>query len=205
MPLTRVDAPRPTHLVLDLDPPAGAGFDVVVATALLVRQALADAGLAGAVKTSGAKGLHIYVPLADGVSFDDAAGATRAIAARAEHIDPSIATTAYIIEDREGKVFLDSTRAGGATVAAAYSPRIRPGAPVSFPLAWDQLARVTPADFTMKTAPGMLGDDDPWRELMPPPQTLPADLLEEGRRIPIARVRAMHEGKRRAQARRSES
>ena len=114
VPLTRVDALRPTHLVLDLDPPAGAGFDVVVATALLVRQALADAGLAGAVKTSGAKGLHIYVPLADGVSFDDAAGATRAIAARAEHIDPSIATTAYIIEDREGKVFLDSTRSGGA-------------------------------------------------------------------------------------------
>ncbi len=194
--------PHPTHLVLDLDPPAGAGFDVVVASAQLVRQALTDAGLSGAAKTSGAKGLHIYVPLDAGVSFEDAAGATRAIAARAERLDPTIATTAYIIEDREGKVFLDSTRAGGATVAAAYSPRIRPGAPVSFPLAWDQLARVTPADFTIKTAPGLLGDDDPWREEMPPPQTLPDDLLEEGRGIPIARVQAMHEGKRRARARR---
>jgi len=194
--------PHPTHLVIDLDPPAGAGFGVVVASALLVRQALTDAGLSGAAKTSGAKGLHIYVPLAEGVSFEDAAGATRAIAARAERIDPSVATTAYIIEDREGKVFLDSTRAGGATVAAAYSPRIRPGAPVSFPLAWDQLSEVTPADFTIKTAPGLLGDGDPWRDLMPPPQTLPEDLLEEGRGIPIARVQAMHEGKRRARARR---
>jgi DNA primase len=99
-------------------------------------------------------------------------------------------------------VFLDSTRAGGATVAAAYSPRIRPGAPVSFPLAWDQLDRVTPADFTIRTAPDLLGDDDPWRDLMPPPQTLPEDLLEEGRGIPVARVQAMHEGKRRARARR---
>ena len=200
--LMQVGVPHPTHLVLDLDPPAGSGFDVVVASALLVRQALADAGLAGAVKTSGAKGLHIYVPLGAGVGFEDAAAATRAIAARAERIDPAIATTAYIIEDREGKVFLDSTRAGGATVAAAYSPRIRPGAPVSFPLSWDQLAGVSPADFTIRTAPGLLGDDDPWRELMPPPQTLPADLLEEGRGIPIARVQAMHEGKRRARARR---
>lgn len=200
--LMRVDAPRPTHLVLDLDPPAGAGFDVVVASALLVRQALTDAGLSGAAKTSGAKGLHIYVPLAEGAGFEDAAAATRAIAARAERLDPAVATTAYIIEDREGKVFLDSTRAGGATVAAAYSPRIRPGAPVSFPLDWDRLAHVTPADFTIRTAPGLLADADPWRDLMPPPQTLPDDLLEQGRGIPIARVQAMHEGKRRARARR---
>ncbi|MEP6563445.1 MAG: ATP-dependent DNA ligase, partial [Nakamurella sp.] len=133
---------------------------------------------------------------------EEAAAATRAIAARAERLDPTIATTAYIIEDRENKVFVDSTRAGGATVAAAYSPRIRPGLPVSFPLSWDQLDRVTPGDFTIRTAAALLGSGDPWRELMPPAQPLSADLLAEGRSIPIARVQAMHEGKRRARARR---
>ena len=71
--------------------------------------------------------------------MDDVAAATRAIAARAERLDPALATTAFIREDRGGKVFLDSTRAGGATVVAAYSPRIRPGAPVSFPVAWADL------------------------------------------------------------------
>ena len=193
---------RPSHLVLDLDPPAGAGFDVVVDTARLVQRALADAGLCGAVKTSGAKGLHIFVPLDERVGAEDAAAATRALAARAARLDPAVATTAYVIEDREGKVFVDSTRSGGATVVAAYSPRVRTGIPVSFPLAWDQLAGVTPADFTIRNAAALLGDSDPWRELMPPAQTLPDDLLEQGRAIPIARVAAMHAGKRRARARR---
>jgi DNA primase len=154
------------------------------------------------LKTSGAKGVHVFVPLQEGVEHDDAAAATRAIAARAARLDPSIATTAYIIEDREDKVFVDSTRAGGATVAAAYSPRIRPGVPVTFPLAWDQLDKATPADFTIRTALDVLGDQDPWRDLMPAPQALPDDVLAEGRAIPIARVQAMHEGKRRARARR---
>lgn len=196
---------RPTHLVLDLDPPADDAFGAVVLAAHLVRQALADAGLAGAVKTSGAKGVHVFVPLDDPVTTEEVAAATRALAARAERIDPALATTAFIREDREGKVFLDSTRAGGATVVAAYSPRVRPGLPVSFPVAWDDLDRVTPADFTVHTAARLLGDRDPWAELMPAPQRLPAELVEEGRAIPIARVVAMHEGKRRARARRAEA
>jgi bifunctional non-homologous end joining protein LigD len=114
-----------------------------------------------------------------------------------------LATTAFVKEAREGKVFLDSTRAGGATVVAAYSPRIRPGLPVSFPVAWDDLDRVAPADFTVHSAPGLLGPHDPWVEQMPEPQRLGADLVAEGHSIPIARVQAMHEGKRRARARRN--
>jgi DNA primase len=137
--------------------------------------------------------------------MEEVAAATRAIAARAERLDPELATTAFILEDRGGKVFLDSTRAGGATVAAVYSPRVRPGTPVSFPVPWDELDDVTPADFTVRSAPGLLGDRDPWAELMPPPQELPAELVEQGRTIPIARVQAMHEGKRRARARRDTS
>ncbi len=191
-----------THLILDLDPPEDAGFDRVVQAAHLVRQALTDAGLDGAVKTSGAKGAHVVVPLDESPSIEEVAAATRALAARAERLDPKLATTAYIKEDRDGKVFLDSTRAGGATVAAVYSPRVRPGTPVSFPVAWADLDRVAPGDFTLRTALGQLGDRDRWAETMPAPQRLPDELIAEGCTIPIARVQAMHEGKRRARARR---
>jgi DNA ligase D-like protein (predicted polymerase) len=200
--LLRTDDPdRPTHLVLDIDPPAGAPFATAVAAARLVGSALREVGMSGAVKTSGAKGLHVFVPVTD-ASTDDVAAATRALAARAERLDPELATTAYIKEDRGGKVFLDFTRAGGATVVAAYSPRARPGTPVSFPVAWDDLDDVTPSDFTIRTALTQLGDADPWAELMPAPQQLADVLVEEGHQIPIARVQAMHEGKRRARARR---
>jgi bifunctional non-homologous end joining protein LigD len=197
---TLVRAPHwehPTHLVLDLDPPEGSPFPVAVDAARLVREVLTGAGMAGAVKTSGAKGLHVFVPMQDGATHEEVAAATRAIAARAARLDPALATTAYVKEEREGKVFVDSTRAGGATVVAAYSPRVRAGAPVSFPLPWDGLDGVTPADFTVHTALGLIGDRDPWTELMPPPQRLDAGLVEEGRAIPIARVQAMHAAKRR--------
>jgi bifunctional non-homologous end joining protein LigD len=201
--LMRAQSPDPgRRMVLDLDPPSPAAFGLAVAAAFLIREALAQAGLAGAVKTSGAKGVHVFVPVAASVAPDDLAAATRAIAARAERLDPVLATTAFIREDRGDKVFLDSTRAGGATVAAAYSPRVRPGTPVSFPVAWADLDRVAPADFTVRTAAGRLGDADPWAAALPPPQELSPELIEEGRAIPVARVQAMHEGKRRARARR---
>ncbi|MCU1466910.1 MAG: ATP-dependent ligase [Actinomycetia bacterium] len=202
--LARIDRPdRVTHLVLDLDPPEGDTFSTAVRTAHLVRVALAEVGLEGAVKTSGAKGVHVFVPIDDHAPPEDAAAATRAIAARAERLDPEIATTAFMKEDRGGKVFVDSTRVGGATVVSAYSPRVRPGATVSFPLRWDELDAVTPADFTIHTALERLGEADPWATQMPDPQRLSAGLIEEGHAIPVARVQAMHEGKRRARARRS--
>jgi bifunctional non-homologous end joining protein LigD len=193
---------HPTHLIMDLDPPEGGDFALVVAAARLVQQALAGAGMSGAVKTSGSKGVHIFVPLTDDAPIEDVAAATRALAARAERLDPELATTAFIREDRHGKVFVDATRSGGATVVAAYSPRVRPGVRVSFPVAWDDLEGVTPADFTIHNAPGLLQDKDPWAEAMPAAQPLDADLVAEGHTIPIARVQAMHEGKRRAKARR---
>lgn len=194
---------RPTHLVLDLDPPTDDDFTAVVAAAHLVRRALADSGLAGAVKTSGAKGVHVFVPVDDAAPVEDVAGATRSIAARAEALDPDLATTSFVVTGRGGKVFVDSTRAGGATVAAAYSPRLRAGTPVSFPLAWSDLDRITPSDFTVHTAIEALAGADPWADEMPAPQRLPNDLIEHGRTIPVARVAAMHEGKRRARARRA--
>jgi DNA ligase D len=197
---------HPTHLILDLDPPADDGaFHLAVQAAHLVRQVLDEAGLASVVKTSGAKGVHVFVPIGSSTGIEEAAAATRAIAVRAERLDPVLATTAFIREDRGGKVFLDSTRAGGATVVSVYSPRLRPGTPVSFPVDWSDLDRVAPRDFTVHTAVGLLAERDPWAELMPEPQRIPDDLIAEGRTIPIARVQAMHEGKRRARARRADS
>ena len=186
------DTDVPTHLVLDLDPPEGGDFRSVIAVAELVRQALADVGLAGAVKTSGSKGVHVFVPVME-ANTEEVALATRALAVRAEALDPTVATTAFIKDDREGKVFLDSTRAGGASVAAVYSPRLRPGTPVSFPVAWSDLADVAPADFTVRTAPALIGDADPWTALLPAPQRVPAELVEQGRTIPAARAQALHE------------
>ena len=195
----------PTYLILDLDPPAADAFGLAVRAAGLVREALAEAGLTGAVKTSGAKGVHVFVPVGEQTTAEEAAAATRAIAVRAERLDPVLATTAFVKDERQGKVFLDSTRAGGATVVAAYSPRTRPGVPVSFPVPWAELDRVTPADFTVRTAPQLLASAAPWAGQMPAPQPLPQDLIEEGRAIPVARVQAMHEGKRRARARRTQA
>jgi len=162
---------HPTHLVLDIDPPAADEFRLAVRAAHLIQQALADAGLAGAVKTSGAKGLHVFVPIEAHTGTEDVAAATRALAAR-------------------------------ATVAAVFSPRIRPGVPVSFPVAWDDLDRIAPADFTIRTARQLIGGANPWADQMPAPQRLSPDLIAEGHTIPVAGVQAMHEGKRRARARR---
>jgi len=201
--LVRVDRPSaPTHLILDLDPPSADNFTLVAQVARLAQQTLADAGLVGALKTSGAKGLHVFVPIAR-AGFDESAAAGRALAARIERLDPALATTAFMKEDRHGRVFVDSTRVGGATVVAAYSPRARPGVTISFPVAWDDLDRVVPMDFTVHSAAALLAKRNPWRDAMPAPQRLPADLVEEGRAIPVARVQAMHEGKRRARTRRS--
>ena len=194
----------PTHLVIDLDPPDAGAFRLAAQAAHMVRAALDELGLQGAVKTSGSKGVHVYVPVDGQPSMADAAAATRAIAERATRLDSQIATTAFMKEDRGGKVFIDSTRVGWATVIAAYSPRVRPGTPVSFPVAWDDLDAVSPGDFTVHTAVSQLGDRDPWAEHLPPPQTLSPALIEEGAAIPGGRVQAMHEGRRRARARRAD-
>ena len=198
---------RVTHLVLDLDPPdVGTGtFALAARAARLVKGALDDAGLIGAVKTSGSKGVHVFVPIDEKPTIDEAAAATRAIAQRAAALDPEIATTAFMKDARGGRVFVDSTRVGGATVVAVYSPRVRPGAPVSFPVRWEDLDDIGPADFTIRSALGILDGRDPWSDQMPPPQGLPRALIDEGRAIPTGRVQAMHEGRRRARARRSDA
>ncbi|MEU2349436.1 ATP-dependent DNA ligase [Modestobacter sp. NPDC049651] len=203
VPFSRTGDEQPTGLVLDLDPPDGADFAVVVAAARLARRALADAGLTAAVKTSGSTGLHVVVPVR-GSAPEDVAAATRALAARAAALDPDLATTEYVVAERGDRVFVDSTRSGRGTLAVAYGPRARPGLPVSTPVAWDDLDDVRPGDVTVRTARERIGDGDPWAAALPAPQPLPADLVAEGHTIPVARVQAMHEGKRRARAARAD-
>lgn len=195
------------ELVLDLDPPPSgdvrADFARAAGAAALVRRALDARGLAAQVKTSGAKGIHVVVPLQPR-SYEDVAAATRALARDAAELDPDLATTEFVKERRGDRVFVDATRVGGATLACAWSPRARPGLPVSYPLDWDELAQADPAEFTVRTVPGLVGDTDPWRDSRPSPQRLPDDLVAAGHDIPIARVAAMHEGLRRKRATRLE-
>ncbi|MFL6206442.1 MAG: non-homologous end-joining DNA ligase [Acidimicrobiales bacterium] len=191
---------RMTHLILDLDPPEGESFPKAVAAARLVHAVLDEVGLSGALKTSGAKGLHVFVPIEASITIEEAAAATRAIAVRAAATDPALATTEFVKDARGHRVFVDSTRVGAGTVVAAYSPRIRPGVPVSFPVSWDDLDAISPRDFTIHTAVDQLGRRDPWAEQMPAAQAVPDELVGEGAEIPVGRVAAMHEGKRRKRA-----
>lgn len=198
--LVRIDdLDAPTHLVIDLDPPEGAAFAMVVGVADQVRSALQELGLGAAVKTSGAKGIHVVVPV-EGLTNEEALGVTRAIAARAERLDPAASTTEFLKDDRGGRVFIDATRGGLGTVVSVYSPRLRPGVPVSWPLTWDELASFAPGDVTITNAVGLLGEADAWAAAMPAPQRIPDALVAEGLEIPVPRVAAMHEGRRRRAA-----
>lgn len=172
---SRVDhLDRPDHLVFDLDPIEG-GFEMAVRAALLLREVLEEAGLQGAAKTSGSKGVHVYVPLVRRHSFGQVRQAAVELGGRLEQRAPGLATAEFRLANRRGRVYIDAGRNGkGAHVIAPYSPRARPGGPVSFPVPWDDLSQVRPADFTIRTVPELLaGGRDPWRALMPKAQTIP--------------------------------
>ncbi|MFL5798996.1 MAG: non-homologous end-joining DNA ligase [Actinomycetota bacterium] len=178
--LSRVDRiERPEFLIMDVDPPAG-HFDLAVRTALVVREVLQRNGMESAAKTSGAKGVHLYVPLQRRHGYGEVARAAFALAAQAAEAEPDLITIEFRKKERGDRVFLDATRIGpGKHVVAAYSPRARPGGTVSFPVPWKDLERVAPQDFTIRNVPRLIGDRDPWRDLMPGPQRLPRELLRE--------------------------
>src|SRR5205814_6288720 len=132
----------------------------------------------GAATTSGAKGVHVYVPLQRRHDYREVDRAAHAIAALAVEAEPDLITTEFRKKERGDRVFLDATRIGpGKHVVAAYSPRARAGGTVSFPVEWKDLERVAPQDFTIRNVPRLIGDRDPWRDLMPGPQRLPRELL----------------------------
>jgi bifunctional non-homologous end joining protein LigD len=171
---------RPTHLVLDLDPPEGK-FELAVEIAYIAKSVCDEVGLQSLAKTSGAKGVHLYVPLASRYDFDAARTAASSLARRIEDRAPDLSTNEFKIADRRGRLYLDAGRnAPGAHVIAPYSPRARPAATVSFPVPWKDLRHVSPEDFTLQSVPNILErEGDRWRKLMPNPQALPRPLLVE--------------------------
>jgi DNA ligase D len=175
--LSRVDRlERPDWLVMDIDPLEG-GVALAARAALCARDVLRAHGLEALAKTSGGKGVHVYIPLVRRYEFDRIRDAGLRLSAEVEEREPELVTTQFRKGERGGKVFMDFTRnRPGQHVAAAYSPRARQGAPVSFPVEWSRLERADPLEFSIATVPKLLERGDPWHELCPPPQTLPGDL-----------------------------
>jgi bifunctional non-homologous end joining protein LigD len=152
-PVRAEDLNHPDELRVDLDPVPGIEWDQVRAVAGVVQAVLADLGLVGWPKTSGSRGMHIYVRIEQRWPFDQVRRAALAFAREVERRAPALATSKWWKEERHG-VFLDyNQNAKDRTIAAAYSIRPNPDARVSAPLTWDEVPQCDPRDFTVTTMP----------------------------------------------------
>ena len=160
-PVRAEDLEHPDELRVDLDPVPGVKWSQIQAVSEVVRSTLSDLKLVGWPKTSGKRGLHVYVRIERRWGFDEVRRAALALAREVERRAPSIASSKWWKEERHG-VFVDyNQNAKDRTVAAAYSVRPSETATVSAPLGWDELASAEPGDFTLATMPGRfkkLGD-----------------------------------------------
>jgi bifunctional non-homologous end joining protein LigD len=150
---SRVDKPdRPDFVLFDLDPPDG-GFRDAIRVAHVLRELLDALELRAYVKTSGADGIHVLVPIARRSGFDDTYAFAEAVARRLEAEHPGLVTTEWLKRKREG-VLVDHRQNGwGKTIASVYSVRPKPSASVSTPLEWEELTEdVRPSDFGMDEA-----------------------------------------------------
>ncbi len=161
----------PDYMVVDLDPMEPATFEDTVAVAHHVRAAFDVVGLTGYVKTSGATGLQIYVPVADKHSYSQTRALAEKIGLAIVKADPDRATMEWGIAKRTGKIFIDhKMNRRAASLSSAYSVRPQPGATVSTPVAWDELFDVDPRDFTMETV--FERSDDSFEGVLTKPQSL---------------------------------
>ena len=167
---------RPNQLIFDLDPSPEVPWVRVVESARHIRQFLTDLGLVSFVKTTGGKGLHIVVPIERRHDWEAAKAFSKGVADAIVAVAPDQYTSNMSKAGRTNKIFLDYLRnARGATAVAPFSPRSRPGAPVSMPLHWDELSEQIPSDhFTIRDALDWLAKvkDDPWKELRTVRQSL---------------------------------
>lgn len=153
-PVRRSDTDHPDELRIDLDPQPGTGYPEAVRAALELREVLAGLGLTGWPKTSGGRGLHVFVPIAPRWTFVQVRRAAIAVARELERGAPERITTAWWKEERGEKVFVDYNQtARDRTIASAYSVRPRERAPVSAPLRWEELPDAVPEDFDLATMP----------------------------------------------------
>jgi bifunctional non-homologous end joining protein LigD len=173
---------RPDWVVFDLDP-ENVDFTVVCDVALSTREILKNLGLESYVKTSGSRGLHLYVPVAAGHDYEQAARFAELVAARVVGENPEVATVERSLKKRKrARIYIDHMQnARGKSVVAPYSVRPRPGAPVSAPLTWEEVARrkVRPQDFHIKNIAGRLTRrGDLFKPVLGGGQTLSAALRE---------------------------
>ena len=174
-------------LAFDLDPPAR--FADAVEAARVVREVLGEAGLRGYPKTTGGKGLHVLVPLKPGARHADVLACATTLAARIEQRAPELTTQSFAKRGRGGRVYLDIARnVCGATIVAPYSVRHRPHAPVSTPLAWDEVRPdLEPAQLNVRTLVERLKGQDPWRAFWSDRQELPSPRRPHERKRAAAR------------------
>jgi DNA ligase D len=155
-PVRRADLDHPDELRIDLDPSPDVPFSEVRQVAMSVREVLEEHLLRGFPKTSGSRGIHVYVRLVPEQSFEEVRRAALALAREVERRMPGRATSRWWKEEREG-VFIDyNQNARDRTVASAYSVRAVADARVSCPLEWDEVPDVEPADLTLRSVPARL-------------------------------------------------
>lgn len=156
-PVRTANLDNPDEFRIDLDPQPGRDFKDAVAAALELRTVMAENGLVAYAKTSGNRGVHVYARIHPAYEFQDVRHAVIAIARELERRMPDLVTTSWWKEERGRRVFVDFNQANrDRTIAAAYSPRPLPWAPVSTPLTWDELVDADPRDFTVESVPALL-------------------------------------------------
>ncbi len=143
--------------MIDLDPAEGVGLDEVREVALLARRVLDDHGLTVYPKFSGATGIHLYLPLPRRYSYPEVSRAIGYLGRLLRQMNPRRVTTERLVRNRTGRVYVDHLQnLANKTIVAAYSPRPRPGAPVSTPVTWEELLTRHPSEFTIRTVPARL-------------------------------------------------
>jgi DNA ligase D len=161
-PVRRPEVDHPDQLRIDLDPQPGTDFRDAARVAYVLRDVLAELGMEGFPKTSGGRGLHVYVPIEPRWTFVEARRAVIALGRELARRRPDEVTMSWWKEERGERIFIDFNQmARDRTIACAYSIRPTPRAQVSAPLTWDELGDVSPADFTVLTMPdrfAKLGD-----------------------------------------------
>jgi DNA ligase D len=175
-PVRSGDNDHPDEIRIDLDPQPGRAFADVVEVARGLRELMVEVGLTPFVKTTGNRGVHVYAAVVPRLEFLEVRHAVVGLARELERRLPDLVTTAWWKEERGERVFVDFNQATrDRTLAAAWSPRVLPGAPVSVPLTWDQLDQVDPGELTVHTVPAFLAEHgDAWEGLHADPGTVDA-------------------------------
>ena len=166
-PVRTSNLDNPDEFRIDLDPQPGRDFRDAVEAALALREVMAGVGLTAYAKTSGNRGIHVYARIAPTHEFQDVRHGVIGVARELERRLPDLVTTSWWKEERGARVFVDFNQANrDRTIAAAYSPRPLPWAPVSTPVSWEELPDVDPREFTVHTVPALLARRAcPWADI----------------------------------------